>query len=122
MFATPGTAPRTEGAETGLNAGVVLGGATRISEGTARAIESSVRAVAPAVTVVRVSVSEADHLWLARAYDADGANVPLPQQHEEAVARWIAVDQPQRDWQLQHDLDLATGHLTVAGAQTTAGY
>ncbi|MFJ7279823.1 hypothetical protein [Kitasatospora sp. NPDC098663] len=109
MFATPGT----EGTETEL-AGGALGGATRISEGTAQAIERSVRAVAPAVAVVRVSVSEPDHLWLARAYDVRGTLVPLPQQHEEAVARWVACDQPQRDWRLQHDLDLDTGHLTVS--------
>ncbi|MFJ9446463.1 hypothetical protein ACIRRH_32075 [Kitasatospora sp. NPDC101235] len=103
------------GAEKDLAAHGALTGPTRISEGTARAIESSVRAVAPAAKIVRVTVSEPDHLWLARAYDADGATVPLPQQHEEAVARWIAVAQPQRDWRLQHDLDLATGDLTVAG-------
>ncbi|MGW3183231.1 hypothetical protein ACWDD9_28545 [Kitasatospora sp. NPDC001119] len=116
MFATPRTAPRTEGPETGLAAAVALAGSTRISEGTARAIERSVHAVAPDAKVVRVSVSEPDHLWLARAYDADGAGVPLPQQHEEAVARWVAVDQPQRDWRLQHDLDLVTGRLTVAAS------
>ncbi|WP_344639662.1 hypothetical protein [Kitasatospora cystarginea] len=112
MFATP----RTEGAEGSLAAGVVMGGLACISEGTALMIESSVRAVAPAAAVVRVSVSEPDYLWLARAYDAHGDNVPLPQQQEEAVARWVACDQPGRDWRLQHDLDLATGRLTVAGA------
>jgi hypothetical protein len=117
MFATP----RTEGAERNLAAGVAPGGHARITEGTAQAIESIVRAVVPAVAVVHISVSEPDHLWLARAYDAHGDTVPLPQQHEEAVARWVACDQPGRDWRLQHDLDLATGRLTVAGALAKVG-
>ncbi|MFE4516369.1 hypothetical protein ACFRMQ_19485 [Kitasatospora sp. NPDC056783] len=110
------------GAEKDRVADGILNGFTQIPEGLAQAIASSVRAVAPAAKIVCISVSEPDHLWLARAYDADGATVPLPQRHEEAVARWIAVAQPQCDWRLQHDLDLATGHLTVAGAQTAAGY
>ncbi|MFF2954988.1 hypothetical protein ACFVVU_27020 [Kitasatospora sp. NPDC057965] len=93
-----------------------MGTPTRISGSTARAVESSVRAVAPDATVVRVSVSEPDDLWLARAYDTNSASVPLPQQHEEAAARWIALDQPQRDRRLQHDLALATGRLAPAGS------
>ncbi|MFF2657321.1 hypothetical protein ACFVUH_08140 [Kitasatospora sp. NPDC058032] len=116
MPATPRTAPRREGAEA-HPAAVTPGGSTLISEGTALTLQNSVLAVSPAAKAVLVSASEPDSPRPARAHDTDGSGVLRPQQYEEAVARWIAIDQPQRDRMLQHDLDLTSGLLAAALGQ-----
>ncbi|MFD0262398.1 hypothetical protein ACFVH7_29525 [Kitasatospora indigofera] len=88
----------------------------RMSDRTIRIVTESLRTVAPTALVVRVSVSEPESLWLARAYGQDGAEVQLPFGVDEALARWVACDQPGRDWRLQHDIDLSTGIVTAAGS------
>ncbi|MEU9074347.1 hypothetical protein AB0D22_06655 [Kitasatospora sp. NPDC048538] len=72
--------------------------------------------MAPAAEIVRITVSEPDNLWLARAYGPDGAEAELPAALDEALACWVACDLPGLDWRHQHDLDLATGRIALASA------
>ncbi|MFF2041896.1 hypothetical protein ACFVVX_15820 [Kitasatospora sp. NPDC058170] len=65
-------------------------------------------------------MSEPHGLWLARAYGRANESIGLPLAVEEAVACWVARGLPALDWRHQHDLDLATGTVVLAGALAKA--
>ncbi|MGW3228669.1 hypothetical protein [Kitasatospora sp. NPDC001095] len=109
------TLRRTDGAAGRLSVLQSPGAAASVSERTIRIITDSLRGAAPAAEIVRITVSEPDSLWLARAYGPDGAEITLPAALDEALARWVACDLPALDWRHQHDLEIASGRVAQAG-------
>ena len=68
----------------------------------------------PGARIVRVSRHQPSQTWpspYARAYDERGRPVPLNRTQCVAAARWVIRAFPEVNWDLPHDLDLATGTL-----------